>query len=255
MPCLCSRTKSRAPHRSRVIDDAASTPPVVFPTRQSRNASAKRPYVRDTQEDGTSSLFPDGVVEGRTTEFALVSIVFCSHAQDHSIDSFVGLRSGEKLPATAAATGMKFTLLHIDVVEAEIVILSSHDWSRRWPSAWDSKSLISRGRFRRRLGCLVSLSLKRVCSRCWCSSLKLHSAISAYATTGNRPDTLQSFWYAANEGTRESRSRDYPGYAKRAAVKSIPCRFRNAESASHSRKQRRRPLLRTDWINTHRAAP
>jgi hypothetical protein len=48
----------------------------------------------------------------------------------------VGLRSGEKLPATAAATGMKFTLLHVDVVEAEIVILSSHDWSRRWPSAW-----------------------------------------------------------------------------------------------------------------------
>jgi len=124
-----------------------------------------------------------------------VGIVFCSNPQDHSIDSFVGLRRGEKLPATAAATGMKFTLLHIDVVEAEIVILSSHDWSRRWLSAGVSKSLISR-RVRRRLESVVSLSLKRVCSRCRCSSLKFHSAMNAYATTGNRPATLQSFWYA-----------------------------------------------------------
>ena len=52
-----------------------------------------------------------------------MGIVFCSHAQDHSIDSFVGLRSGEKLPATAA-TGMTFTLPHVDVVESEIVILA-----------------------------------------------------------------------------------------------------------------------------------
>jgi len=50
-----------------------------------------------------------------------VVIVFGSHAQDHGIDSFLGLRSGGKLPATAAATGMNFAPLHIDVVEAEDV--------------------------------------------------------------------------------------------------------------------------------------
>ena len=161
MPCLCSGTKSRAPTEVEWIHGAASTLPVMrlvpcvaVPKRQCKTTLRSR-YSR-----GRNTVLISRWCRRRSDYVARTCgyrILLARARSQHRL--FRWASECEKLPATATATGMKFTLPHVDVVEAEIVILSSHDWSRRWPSAWVSKSFISRRRFRRTLGSVVSLSL------------------------------------------------------------------------------------------------
>jgi hypothetical protein len=123
-----------------------------------------------------------------------VAVVFDSHTQEHIIDSFVGLRSGGKLPTATATTGMNLAPLHVDVVEPEVAVFSGHDWSRSMPSVSYSKSLISSKRFRRRLGSSLSLSFNTSRPSFCSSSLKCHSVTrdTLLETTGVRPYSISA---------------------------------------------------------------
>lgn len=55
-----------------------------------------------------------------------MGVVFSAYSQEHTIDPFVGLGCSRKVFPATATPGMNVRLIHVDVVEVQVALSSSH---------------------------------------------------------------------------------------------------------------------------------